>query len=655
MRNYLFTIILSIITFVTCYGQLTVAKIFSDNMMLQADAEIPIWGQANPNSTIEIQLNELQLKGVVNDEGRWKIMLPSKALGSTASITITCENEKITISNIIYGDIWLCGGQSNMEWFVQKSDNADEEISTANFSNLRIFDVPRMLETRPALDLPSGEWEECSPESIPQFSAVGYFFGRHLLKELERPIGLIGNNYGGTIVEAWTSSDGLKGISTYEEKITKLHSMDIDEVKRQGEQEDKKWMSSFSSQDKGMVDSTYQWAETNTDSWKTMKLPGLWESSPDTSLHEKDGVVWFSRSFELEQISNAELSLGAIDDSDITWVNGHKVGETFNQFNKDRSYQIDQSKLKKGSNTITIRVEDYMGGGGLYGKPEKLFIKTKDQFIPLAGDWNYEKGMIVTTPMPTRSFSPNNYPTSLYNGMIAPITDFPIKGVIWYQGESNSYRAYEYRTVFPRLIQDWRKQWKQENLPFIFVQLANFNEEQATPKESEWAELREAQSMALALNNTAMVTAIDLGEKNDIHPTNKQDVGLRLANAALSEVYQKQVTYKGPSYKDQVIEGSSIIVSFDDVGKGLMVEDKFGFVSGFTIAGEDKIYQWAKAEIISKNQVRVWSNKVLSPVTLRYAWQNNPNPANLKNSHSLPAFPFRTDNYPISTFEINRF
>lgn len=638
-----------------CVGQLQVAKIFSDNMMLQAEVPVPIWGHATPNSSVEISLNDNKVEGKSDADGKWKCILPAQAIGTKATINISCLTDNVSFENIIYGDIWLCGGQSNMEWYVQDADNAEAEIDNANFLNIRIFDIPRKLDVTPAKDLVSGEWEICSSESIPQFSAVGYYFGKYLHQQLNRPIGLIGDNFGGTIVEAWTSAEGLKDIDFFKKDIAKLKATDIEEVKKIGDNAFNEWLANFNTQDKGIVDTSYIWADTNTSTWKTMKIPTLWEASSDSSLHEKDGVIWFSREFELNETSDAILSLGPIDDSDITWINGHKVGETYNQFNKDRTYIINKDVLKTGTNKITIRIEDYVGGGGIYGKIKKLFLKTDEENIPLAGNWKYNKGIIVTAPMPSNSFSPNNYPTCLYNGMIAPITDFPIKGVIWYQGESNSYRAYEYQTLFPLLIKDWRKQWNQKELPFIYVQLANFKEEQKTPQKSQWAELREAQAMALNLDHTAMITAIDIGDPNNIHPTNKQEVGKRLANAALTEVYHSPMPYKGPTYKEYQIEKSSIIVTFNNAEAGLQIDNKFGYVYGFTIAGTDKKYEWAKAEIISKNQVRIWSNKVPNPVSVRYGWQDNPSPANLKNTSLLPAFPFRTDTYPISTKAINRF
>ncbi|MEE9439810.1 MAG: sialate O-acetylesterase [Saprospiraceae bacterium] len=642
------------------FAQLSLDRIFADNMMLQCEAKIPFLGSANPLDSIKIVIGDKIYNGVSDRSGSWKIVTDSRACGYEGDIIVSVVGDienQILLSNVIYGDIWLCGGQSNMEWFVEGAMNSKEEIADANYPKLRIFDVPRTLAGTPNEDLDGGKWLNCTPTTIPQFSAVGYFFGRDLMNALNKPIGLIGNNFGGTIVEAWTSGEKISEIPFFKGDVDAMVGIDFEKAKKSGDEKFNKWMSQFYSEDKGIRDSTYLWADKYSDysSWDTMRLPTVWEDSEDESLHEKDGVVWFSKDFSVAEIDDALLSLGPIDDTDITWINGVEVGQTYNRYNKDRNYNIDKSVFLLGINTIVIRVEDYIGGGGICGTPEKMFLKIGEEKIKLSGDWRYHSGMIVETPMPQSAFGPNNYPSCLFNGMIAPITTFPIKGVIWYQGESNSYRAFEYRSLFPMMIEDWRKQWNQPDLPFLFVQLANFKPQVEHPLKSEWAELREAQAMALALDNTAMITAIDLGEGDNIHPTNKQEVSKRLSNAALNTVYNQAVTYKGPTYKKMKKCRKTIEIKFSDVGKKLIVVDNNDEVFGFSIAGEDKIFHWAKAEIIKNNTVKIYCDKVSKPVAVRYSWQDNPEPANLKNSFGYPAFPFRTDDWEISTYSIKRF
>ncbi|HFB99971.1 MAG TPA: 9-O-acetylesterase, partial [Phaeodactylibacter sp.] len=430
-------------------------------------------------------------------------------------------------------------------------------------------------------------------------------------------------------------------------------------AKNKGESEHSKWIAKFNTMDEGVKNDEYIWANPNTDysQWKPIRLPGLWETSGIASIKTMDGVMWFTRTFEIPSLAAASeimLSLGPIDDSDRTWINGKLVGETYNRYNKNRDYKIDKAVLKVGKNRITIRVEDYVGGGGLSTTDENVFLALGEDKISLAGMWKYHVGMIPSTPFDASNFGPNNFPTCLYNGMIAPMTDFPIKGVIWYQGETNTYRAYEYRDLFQRWIKDWRKAWHNNTLPILFVQLANYKNEEKMPIESQWAELREAQTMALKLPNTAMITAIDIGEAKSIHPVNKQEVGRRLSLAALNEVYGKNVKYKGPSYTHMKKSGKYIDIFFEDTYEGLKVTDKFSYVFGFSIAGEDKKFHWAKAEIIDSNQIRVWSNSVENPAAVRYAWQDNPQPANVFNSEGFPMFPFRTDDWKLSTFGITR-
>jgi sialate O-acetylesterase len=383
--------------------------------------------------------------------------------------------------------------------------------------------------------------------------------------------------------------------------------------------------------------------------WNTIYLPQVWELSGDTSLFNKDGVIWFQKEIIIRDkpdIENATLYLGAIDDSDKTWVNGVLIGEMYNRYNKNRSYSIDKNILIKGKNTIVVRVEDYTGEGGFTSNPTDFSLSVGSNKINLSGNWKYKIGMFPKEPLPKNIFGPNIYPSLLYNGMIHPIINFPIKGVIWYQGESNTYNAIEYLDLFKRWIKDWRNVWNNQSMPFLWVQLANFGNAQEVPKNSNWAELREAQELALDLTNTAMITAIDIGEGKNIHPKNKQEVSKRLSNAALNLIYDyKKIKYKGPKYIKYEKNNKFITITFDNLDSALKVTDKYGYVKGFTIAGEDKIFHWANAHIIGDNQVNVWSDKVANPVAVRYSWSDNPEDSNLLDENNYPVFPFRTDSW----------
>ena len=642
-------------------AQLRLAKIFSSNMVLQCDTSVPIWGWSSAGEMVTVYFNNNEYKVRGNKDGVWKVFLPSTPHGGPYDFKIESKNQELILTNVLFGDVWLCGGQSNMEWFVENSMNAEDEISNANHGNIRLFDVPRRISTLPQNDFETGNWTTCNPETIAQFSAVGYYFGRDLQEKIKKPIGLISNNYGGTVVEAWTSSDGLSDLPVYQKQIQELNAIeDLEAEKSKGESEGAKWLAKFKSMDKGVNGDEFLWSkpQQKIDDWEEMSLPATWESAGVDELEELDGVIWFVKEFEISKENagkTAKLSLGPIDDSDKTWINGKLVGDTYNRFNKDRNYEIPTMVLQEGKNRIVIRVEDYVGGGGLYGEREKLFLEIEKNRISLAGAWNYRVGMIPKHPMSTEVFGPNTYPTCLFNGMIAPMVDFPIKGVIWYQGETNTYRAVEYQDLFQRWIKDWRQQFNNKTLPILFVQLANFKSEDEEPTESIWAELREAQSMALELPNTAMISAIDIGETKSIHPVNKQEVGRRLSLAAQNEVYSfPKIKYQGASFSHFKKEGKYIDLFFKNTYEGLMVTDKFFYVFGFSIAGVDQKFHWAKAEIIAPNHIRVWSDKIENPQAVRYSWQDNPLPANVFNSEKFPLLPFRTDNWKLSTLGIVR-
>jgi len=537
-----------------------------------------------------------------------------------------------------------------MEWPLHQVNNSAEEIRNASFHNIRIFNVPKKIAVVPQSDMEAGNWQICSPESIPGFSAVAYFFGRHLHRELGVPIGLIASNWGGTIVETWTSREGFEGVPEYDDVAREVATLNLEEKEAENEEKYKEWLKEFQTGDQGSKDGTYLWnnPDYSPEGWPVMTLPLLWEQSGDKELESANGVVWFIKEVELtagQLMEDALLSLGPVDDSDITWINGKKIGETYNIYNRERKYEVPSGILKEGINRIVVRVEDYRGGGGLFGGKEQLYLKLGQEKISLAGTWKYRPGMITSSEIPGSQFGPNSLPTLLYNGMIAPLIPFPIKGAIWYQGESNAGQAYQYRTHFKLLIEDWRAKWNIGDFPFLWVQLANFMSAVDQPAESEWAELREAQDKTLSLPHTGMASAIDIGEEGDIHPRNKQDVGYRLALEALKVAYGKDLVSTGPRYKSYEIDGDGIIIRFSHTGKGLVAKDKYQYIKGFTIASADKKFHWARAELVGAATVRVYSDRVKSPVAVRYSWANNPDQANLYNSEKLPANPFRTDDW----------
>lgn len=400
----------------------------------------------------------------------------------------------------------------------------------------------------------------------------------------------------------------------------------------------------FGADEMGIADGKAIWADPGLDDshWMDMKLPTLWE---DAGLNGLDGFVWFRKEIELPEEMASEgmiLHLGQIDDSDITWINGIKVGEMQKKPSENRIYKVSPDILKPGRNVITVRVEDTGGGGGFKGMAEEMKVVNDNLEIPLAGIWKFR---MSSSEINISSLEPNSFPALLFNGMIHPFINYSVKGAIWYQGEENTSRAYQYRTLFPLMIRDWRKQWNNPDMPFLFVQLANYMQPSSEPGESEWAELREAQLMTLHLPHTGMAVIIDIGEAGDIHPRNKQDVGKRLALAALKVAYKQDIVYSCPLFEKMTVSGNEVILEFNNVGGGLKAYDHYGYVKGFTIAGADRKFYWAKA-YIDQNKVVVSSDKVAVPVAVRYGWADNPEDVNLYNAEGLPASPFRTDEWP---------
>ena len=658
----LFSLTIFFLLLLACNKVITPAKnielhpLFTNNMVLQQKQDIPVWGLAEPGGEVIVTLNEKEAKTIVDKDGKWKVNLPPVLAGGPYQLVISGEQTKV-FENVLVGEVWICSGQSNMEMSVSagwgKIDNYQEEVANAKYPDIRLFMVDKKMAERPLESLKSDGWKECSPESVPEFSAVAYFFGRRLHKDLNVPIGLIQAAWGGTIVEAWTSGKTLKQFPEYVDLVESL-TMDIssDEQKMAAI---KKRMNEWPDKieqilvEKGTFDHGFQNPDYNTNEWKTMKLPSTWE---ETGL-EYDGVVWFSKNVSVPKTWKGQdltLSLGKINDYDITWFNGVRIGRG-TDVSELREYKIQSSIVKIGANRIVVEVLDIGNNGGLYGPSKKMKLSSKENSISLVGNWKYKMDPMQIDvgklpEKPTANLGANR-PTVLYNGMINPIIPYGIKGAIWYQGEGNAARAYQYRALFKSLIKDWRNEWNIGDFPFIFVQLANFMEIKAQPDDDAWAELREAQTMALELPNTGMAVTIDIGDAKDIHPKNKQDVGKRLALNALAEVYKKDIPYSGPMYKSMKVEGNKINLKFNHTNGGLKINgDKE--LTGFAIAGEDKKFVWAKA-VIRGEEIVVWNTKIKNPVAVRYAWASNPI-CNLYNGDGLPASPFRTDEWKGKTY-----
>lgn len=630
-------------TFLSATANVTVPGIFGDNMVLQRNKPIPVWGWANANETIVVTLNKQKATGKADKSGKWMVTLSPEEAGGPFVLTIKGANS-ITFSNVLIGEVWVCSGQSNMEWPLRSATNAEQEIAAANYPQIRHFTVQKDVSSTPQKNVKGGNWQVAEPKNAGEFSAVAYFFARKLYKELNVPIGLINTSWGGTHVETWTSREAFQGSEEFKSMIATVPVVNMDSLAKikaaQFEKDMVKWRGEVLPQ--SLLGS---WNNPGFDDskWNKLNEPGIWEGQ---GLEGVDGVLLFRKTFTVDADkagSPAVLELAKIDDNDITYINGVKVGET-SGYNAARQYTVPAGLLKAGNNSIAVRITDNGGGGGFHsGLPMQISVGGAVQ--SLAGQWSYK---IEKINQGTSGFNlgPNDYPSLLYNAMLHPLIPYAIRGAIWYQGESNAGRAWQYRTAFPLMITDWRRQWNGGDFPFYFVQLASFDAGGSTNKASgyQWAELREAQTLTLSLPNTGMAVTSDVGEVGDIHPRNKQDVGLRLALAALSGTYNKPVVGSGPMFQSMKIEGNKVILTFSNVGSGLMAKDKYGYLKGFELAGADQNYAFAKASI-EGDKVVVYSDSISAPVAVRFGWFDDLSDNNLFNKEGLPAVPFRTDNW----------
>ena len=621
---------------------LDLPHIFSDHMVLQRGIDIPVWGKATPGTTVNVQIADNKVQTKADENGKWMVKIPAMTAGGPYKMVID-NGKKTTFDDVLIGDVWFASGQSNMEFQVQSAKNSAQEISDAvSYPQIRLFTAPKTLANLPKEDLPDVKWLVCDSSSVKDFSAVAYFFGRMLNKDLNVPIGLINSSWGGTPAEAWTSKEKIITIPVFEKRVREFEGRKIpDSVFALDQKKDELRWKLASSSNVGFSQKVHT-VEYSDKNWTDMKVPA---SIDQSAIGHFDGIVWFRKSFELQSNMAGKdlvLHLGRVDLKDKTYFNGTLIGES--NFNGDafRYYKIPGNLVKAGLNLIAVQDVDMWGPGGLTGPADSMFIADpKNKMVTrLTGLWKYNEKIEPVFPT-AEGFSQNA--SLIFNAMVAPVIPFGIKGAIWYQGEANAGRAYQYRTLFPLMIRDWRERWQEGDFPFLYVQLANFIPGKATPSENDWAELREAQLMTLKLPNTGMAVTIDIGNVNDIHPTNKQDVGKRLALAAEKITYGKDIVHSGPIYESMKIEGNVLRIKFTSTGTGLMAIGN-SKLKGFALAGKDKKFYWADA-IIDGNEVILKSLKVKNPVAARYGWDSSPD-CNLFNKEGLPASPFRTDGWP---------
>ncbi len=618
--------------------------LFSDDGILQRDRIIPIWGQAAPGETVTAKLDNQTLSARADNAGKWMVRVgPLSASSAPHTLTVSTPTQSTTRRNILFGDVWLCSGQSNMEMGVGLVDNAQQEISAANFPLIRLFNVPKKVAFSPQSELNS-RWLVCNPENIKQgnwngFSAVAYFFGRKLNQELGVPIGLIHSSWGGTVGEAWMSQSALGTLPDFKSQLTRVQEAVRDE-NVPIEQRTEAWLA------RNSPNYASNWATFGADvsKWKTAPVPGEWDASGVAALGDFDGIALFRREIEVPGDwagRDLSLQLGEIDDNDVTYWNGARVGST-DGWNNNRRYTIPGALVKAGRNIIGVRVTDTGGGGGLTSSPETLRLeRDANTRLPLAGNWQFLIGASTEqlTRAPIRADQNNpNVPSALYNGMIAPLVPFGVKGAIWYQGEQNSSRAAQYERLLPTLINDWR-QGVGTPMPFYIAQLAGFMAPDDAPRNDDWPRLRAAQmKVAQTVPHSGIAITTDIGDERDIHPRNKQDVGLRLALVALAKTYGRQVESSGPTVQNVKPQGESLAITFAHADGGLTLKGDAARV--FAVAGADRNWFWATPRI-EGNRVILTSPVVPKPLYARYGWSNLPR-ATLFNGANLPAPPFES-------------
>ncbi len=634
------------------FGQVKVSSIFTDNMVLQKGIEIPVWGTGEPGTSISINIHDQTVGTAVKPDGTWKTDLKPEGYGGPYTLKII-STDTIKLKNVMIGEVWFCSGQSNMEMPVGdwgRVKNYKNEIKEAAYDSIRLLFIPPTLATEPEKEVKNPGWKICSPENIDKFSAVAYFFGRELYKKLRVPIGLIDVTKGGTPIESWMKKSTLKDYSYLKRRINFVSNSSkaaFDSMYRAYKHDYLNWLGEIREKDQGYTDSTPWYKIIDISDWDSMKIPSVWENE---GLPGYDGVVWFKKDISLPDgwlNHDLVLSLGPIQDYDITYFNGVKIGE---QKKRDllSVYNVPGNLVDKNNCEITVRILDNYGIGGIWGNPNDIYLQNeKGEKIFLSGDWKYKPTVDINKEgnQAPKIVRLDRLPTVLFNGMVSPVIPFGVRGILWYQGESNAERAFQYRSLFPEMIKSWRYCWNDDSLPFYFVQIANYKEKEDKPSGSSWAELREAQSLALELKNTGMAVTIDIGDAVNVHYKNKEEVGRRLALIALNKNYGSNVEYSGPMFDNYKIEGNKIRIYFKH-SEGLKTGDGKPPV-GFAVCGKNKKFYWANAEI-DNNSVLVWSDKIKVPAAVRFEWASNPD-CNLYNAADLPAAPFRTDDYPLIT------
>lgn len=659
-------LLLSLCAASALHAEVKLPALFSDRAVLQKSERVPVWGKADPGESVTVTLGKATASTTTGADGRWRVLLNLKGAGPESAELVVQGRNRIAVSDVLVGEVWLCGGQSNMDFPLSAFPIAKTEVPNSANPQLREFRVKKATSAEP-VDEVEGKWVIAGPQTSGSFSATGYFYGKNLQKALQVPVGLVTSCIGGTFIETWMSREALASDPGITEGANRARAERVAFDTYVADH--KAWQTKFGRADRRAADAqTFAAPGVDTSDWKPVTLPGALGAAgiPD------GGAIWLRKTIPVPSsdiVAGKGIDLfmeGIRDYAEIYW-NGKKIGSS-DLTDVAHRYGIRGNLVQAGEGVLAVRIFNPANGAEILAKGRfqgnhyllkgEWLAKVEAALPPLEGE-ALSALPVRPTAMP---YEPQNVASYLFNGMIHPVIPYGIRGVIWYQGEGNWNRGYQYRTEFPALIKDWRAKWGQGDFPFYYCQVANFQVRPKKPGNDWQAELREAQSMALALPNTGQAILIDIGEEWNIHPANKMEVGDRLARIALAKTYGKtDLVYSGPVYAGMAIEGGKVRIRFSHTHGGLVAKSLAGEparnapggeLEGFSICGEDRKWQWADAKI-DGDTVVAWSAQVPKPVAVRYAWSNNPL-CNLYNGGGLPGGPFRTDDFPMMS-EKNRY
>ena len=643
----MYKLLLPVFLLVACGASaqdLSVFEVFTDHAVLQRDVVHPIWGWDRAGRRVTVSLDEQSVRVKTDTDGRWEAELPVTGAGGPHLLTIDDGKQTIRLEDIYFGDVYLLSGQSNMEWRLAQSDPDSVRARAIADPLIRQVLVAKTSAEAPTDHIELSEtWKPGTAGELADFSAVGAYFA-HYLREagVTVPIGLVHSSWGGSRIEPWMSAevlgmdtDAMAEVAEYQSMAEQIQQQVLDFYRSEFNGEEPP------TEDRG-EELGYLADEADLSTWSTTELPGAWEPLGYTNV---DGYFYYRRSFELteEQAAGAAtLYLGTIDDGDQTYINGVQVGDTPNAYSQEREYAVPASVLRAGSNTLALRVFDAGGGGGLMSAPESMYLRTVAGDVPLAGEYHYRVGEFRSG-----QGNPNQVPTILYNAMIAPLQAWPLTGVLWYQGESNAGPgdAEAYADRMRTLVNFWRERFGNEELPFYWVQLANFRAPSTQPNDPGWAILRASQTAALDLPLTGQAVITDIGEADDIHPRNKWEVGRRLSLHALRDIYGQEVQASSPVVTGMEVDGARAQLNFGELGEGLMVKldegERYPVVKSLSVRDAAGDWHWAVGLLDPQGSTLEVINPAGTPIqTVRYAWSNNPDDANLFSREGLPVTPF---------------